>query len=369
MEKHSNEVDPPSSTPLHNSDTMKRTNEKFTKLLSQLQEVTSNLDTKFSNVLIVNKQEIIDNYKSTVAAIDAVLNEYRRRIGDFNLNANSVSLANSLRSEVEYYKKECGKQARVSAELRAEILKLKSESRSLRDEMAFYERRLKIEKQKNRIIPISLNKSCDSNATVKETVHKNIDFNDKFGSFIDILLDMKELDKKSSLEKCREYYRSFADRTSNVIRSLKLQMEKEKKIAQRFRGTQTFSQAAKGELELLFLDCVEGAKKRLAAKKKPKKIEDIAISLSDSDKASILEEFIGNEKVIQALASIAFKPNCKAIFTGPERDLFEFFKQKYSPSAISSIASTTNAFPSIKKKRFLRSNKHSIGHSLADSIY
>eukprot|EP01022_Parablepharisma_sp_SALTPOND_P018657 TRINITY_DN3081_c2_g1_i1.p1 TRINITY_DN3081_c2_g1~~TRINITY_DN3081_c2_g1_i1.p1 ORF type:complete len:771 (+),score=47.91 TRINITY_DN3081_c2_g1_i1:288-2600(+) len=321
---------------------------KIGNLYEQLQDVVSDLEIKIGCTIKREEKEIIEAYKEKLANIQEVLDTYKRKVEYQEVKLQKDEMIGALKDQLEHYKREHAAIAKTSLELRNEMHKLKLLNESLENEKRFYEKKFKETKKKNKALRMALNKLSATEVKIdtpvpKELPRKSLPFNDKFDIFIGWLLNAKDMDKDGALEKCREYYQNFSQRTEEVIASLRQQLAIERKAMQKLRAAQTDSQLAKTELEQLFCECVEEMKRKLGRKKLDVRNEIKGEStgssprLSSSDKALIIEQFMTNEKLLRALYTTVFQSSYKVnenLIVPPQKIIFSEFnhKRKYIPA-------------------------------------
>ena len=340
---------------------IKKTYDKIGVFYKQLQDTVSYLDSKIGDILGQNEIEIMKSYKNTLENIDQLLNDYKKKSMEYENCKKKDEIIRSLKSELEFYKNEYSQLAKTSMKLRNEILQLTSENKTLNSETMFYGKRLKDIKRENKVLNASITKLSELNVNLpeKKEVSQINPYNVKFDNFIDSLLEDQYLDKKSCLEKCREYYCIMSLRMDNIVANLKQQMESERKLFQRFKGSQALSQASKGELQNLFLECVENAKKRLSRSNYDKRKTCMKERINDKEKSLIMDEFISNDKVANALYTTIFKPQ-NNLFGSMPVDILNnnkpkrFLSKQPSPSL---FATNGFKFMGVKKTRFGRTTE------------
>jgi len=289
--------------------------DKIDGVYEEIHDTISALEAKILAIIKSEEKDFMESYEQMVKNVRKVIEEYKKRADSKECKYRNEAIINSLVKEIREHKENNMNLVRTCAELRADVTQLQSLNNSLTKEKEFYEKRLKEIKRENKGLRMALNKVTTLEAKLnvpvkKNTYHKPPELANKSIDFAQELLEIAKLEKEEGMERGQELYKRFFQRSEEVIAGLRQQLKAEKKNIQKLRALQTISQSAKNELEELFCECVEEEKKKIA-KQKLEVRKDEAIQLKSHNKASIIEEFLTNKKLLQHIFVAVFKSTNK----------------------------------------------------------
>jgi len=318
--------------------------QKISEIYEQLQSISLNLQSRIGFVIQKEQAEFFEKYNIMLRNLKTELDEYKKKVEENDAKLQKDATIKILNKELEYYKEETAKNAKNNLVLRQEINKLISDNKSLENEIMFCEKRLKDTKRKNKALRMALNrfanenensqeidtsKISESNAENKQKKENCIDFNLRFDSFIE---SIEKYGKDEIILYCKTYFNQYSKRSDEIINMLKSQINLERKAVLKLRASQVDTRLNNNELLQIFTDCIEEAKKYFQKPKNSPRVHHISNftpiqigvqtdldlenkteskspKLCSSEKLKIVEQFLNNEKLLQALYKTVFDTN------------------------------------------------------------
>lgn len=308
---------------------------KISELHDELQGIVDSLDSKIDAVIEREEKEFLTAYKAHLMKIQDELNLYRNRINGKELELKRNSLLVSLQQSLDFFKKETLRLASVVDSQKAEIEKRDAEIELLKKDRQFLESQVKKAKRENKAIQLVMQKSTEAGeramtspfsgvpteqdlgtaAMLRPETDARVNYQSKFDAFVRCLRFLN-CGRDQVLDHCQKYYQEMALRHEELTANLHLQLEHERKISQKLRAAQVESAGSRAELEQIFYECVEEARKdvinrRMNQTKQANLTQTSFLGkerdgLHSTDKVKVMEKFMRNDKLLRALYETVF---------------------------------------------------------------
>ena len=292
---------------------------KIDDVYNKVQNTIDDLEEKISSALNNDQQDFVHTYENMLKKVRKIIEEYKKKAETLEENMKNNNIVNSLITELKQHKKSNLELVQTCVELRGEIAKLKSEKKSMMNDMNFCEKRFKNIKRENKELRMQANRISSSEFKV-ELPQKKMDSFGSLGlgnksiSFTDEILEISKLEKEEGLERAKELHKKYIQRSEEIIVNLRQQLDTERKAIQKFKALQVSMQTSKSELEQFFCECVEEEKKKIIKSKRDN-------TFKSNNKTAILEEFLFNKKILYHIFATIFKSTNKlnkGLLGGPQ---------------------------------------------------
>ena len=297
---------------------------KIDDVYNKIQNTIDDLEEKISSALNNDQQDFVHTYENMLKKVKEIIEEYKKKAETLEENMKNNNIVNSLITELKQHKKSNLELVQTCVELRGEIAKLKSEKKSMMNDMNFCEKRFKNIKRENKELRMQANRISSSEFKV-ELPQKKMDSFGSLGlgnkslSFTDEILEISKLEKEEGLERVKELHKKYIQRREEIILNLRQQLDMERKAIQKFKALQVSMQTSKSELEQYFCECVEAEKKKIIKSKRDN-------TFKSNNKTAILEEFLFNKKILYHIFATIFKSTNKlnkGLLGGPQNLIYQ----------------------------------------------
>ncbi len=341
---------------------------KIGELHSQLQDIINSLETRIDAAVQKEETEFLAAYKSHLVKIQNELDLYKSKMDSqqYELKHDAVLIA--LQQSLAFFKEEAARLAGVADAQRKELDQRAAEIDILRKDKTFLESQVRKAQRENKALKLMLQRNgseliitplpCKAEGSAEQEEKTNastvVGYNEKLEVFLQCLRFL-DCGRDQILDHCRSYFQSTIKKHEELETSLRQQLEKERKAGQRLRNAQTESLCVRSDLERLFCECVEEARhdvfNRRMSQTKGFAKEDCSVSgtLRGSDKVRVMERFLKNERLLQALYGTVFSPASKVVPT------ISSIAKKALNSTLPSVSSLQSPQPQNQQQRQGRS--------------
>lgn len=273
--------------------------EIINNLYNELNNYVMKLDKKVGGVLKQHEMECLKNYKDKMYAIQKEIRQLRDKA---NEEENSKRKENKIK-ELEEHRNKLKERAeeldRLCKEQKRSLDKWKMRAEEMLDDKKFYEEQLEEAKKQQETLKLQLRNLGDGRQEETEKIFENSPpASHKASIFV------------TSNSPNPNYFSQVSHRLKETIGHMYSQLEAERKNLRSLKNAKTNYLLEKGELEDLFLLCVEDVKREIFARKmkasrsvtKGKKVteKDRQVEFSEFkeiDKRKVMEVFLNSEKV------------------------------------------------------------------------
>lgn len=277
-----------------NNPSLVHTHQKISDMHNQLQGIVTSLVSRIGVAMEKEGKEILSAYKTHLLNIQTELTSCKKKLDLQEQKIKQDGLKETIKEELEYYKKEYLIVNKTMESQRQNIQQLKEQLSFLEEEKKFLENqvkkskkesltyKLKVSKYKdkwNKIVTnqeASFSKNPDKSQTFDEKEQLSTSINEastsknlQIPSLDNFIKQLKaqNVGKDLLFDQFEKYIQSQAIKYNEIIGNLQQQLNHERKIAYKMRTQQTKSVASRSELEQLFCDCAEETRIRLFKKK------------------------------------------------------------------------------------------------------
>ncbi|CAG9324517.1 unnamed protein product [Blepharisma stoltei] len=305
-------------------------------LYSDLNSCVMSLDQKVGGVLKKHELEFLNEYKERMYRIQKEMRILKEKANEAESQRRKVEKIQSLEKERDMLREKAEKLDRLCKEQKESVDTWKNKAEEMEDDRRFLEEQiiaarkqnqhlqeqLKLVEEHNHVNSLAPDPSLEENNTgqTTESVENQIWVSSEQSEFGKSAISSLAL-KKSQLQlnqtslspsKQADYFQQVQTRFKQIVSHLQNQLEVERKTLKNLRGAKTNFILEKGELEDIFLQCVEDGKKEILARKlkasryQPKnkkkstldRERDITLDeFKDIDKRKVMELFLSSEKV------------------------------------------------------------------------
>jgi chromosome segregation ATPase len=263
-------------------------------LYNELNSYVMKLDRRVGEVLKKHEKDCLDNYRSKMYAIQKEMRLLKDRANEEENNKRKAQKIKELELQRNKLKDKAEALDKVCKEQKRSLDTWKIRAEEMIDDKKFYEEQLEAAKKQQEVLREQL-KNIENNPEPQQNSVENPSFN-----------KVQALNTSSS----NNYFNQVSNRLKETIGHLYSQLEIERKNLRGLKNAKTNYLLEKGELEDLFLVCVEDVKREIFARKmkatrvvgKMKKITEKERNVDFSefkeiDKRKVMENFLNSEKV------------------------------------------------------------------------
>lgn len=265
-------------------------------LYNELNSYVMKLDKRVGEVLKKHEKDCLDNYRSKMYAIQKEMRLLKERANEEENNKRKVQKIKELELQRNRLKEKAEALDKVCKEQKRSLDTWKMRAEEIVDDRRFYEEQLEAARKQQEVLKEQL-KNIEASPVIDEN-HQ------------DLTQSVSKIQPLNSSSTGNAYFTQVSNRLKETIGHLYSQLEIERKTLRSLKNAKTNYLLEKGELEDLFLVCVEDVKREIFARKmkatrvigKSKKVseKDRNIEFSEFkeiDKRKVMENFLNSEKV------------------------------------------------------------------------
>ena len=272
--------------------------EVINNLYNELNSYVMKLDKRVGDVLKKHEKDCLDNYRTKMYSIQKEMRLLKDQANEEENNKRKQQKIKELELQRNSLKEKAENLDKVCKEQKRSLDSWKARAEEMSDDKKFYEEQLEAAKKQEEALKEQLS-----------TLEKNKDLEVEESNF-EPIQSVSKIQNLSTSVSNPNYYTQASNRLKETIGHMYSQLEVERKNLRALKNAKTNYLLEKGELEDMFLMCIEDVKREIFARKmkatryasKGKKVteKDRTIEFSEFkeiDKRKVMENFLNSEKV------------------------------------------------------------------------
>lgn len=316
--------------------------EVINNLYNELNSYVMKLDKRVGDVLKKHEKDCLDNYRSKMYSIQKEMRLLKDRANEEENDKRKEQKIKELEQQRNTLKEKAENLDKICKEQKRSLDSWKARSEEIADDKKFYEEQLEAAK-----------KQQESLKQQRSSLEKNRNAEMDESNF-EPLQSVSKIQNLNTSASNANYYAQASNRLKETIGHMYSQLEMERKNLRALKNAKTNYLLEKGELEDLFLVCIEDVKREIYARKmkasrygsKGKKVteKDRTVEFSEFkeiDKRKVMENFLNSEKVRRFLYEKMFEKKIEDQIT-LEKSSAKKSHRSLNKSRSSSKPSTSN---------------------------
>mmetsp|Transcript_17305 Transcript_17305/g.31176 ORF Transcript_17305/g.31176 Transcript_17305/m.31176 type:complete len:367 (+) Transcript_17305:3808-4908(+) len=276
-------------------------------LASQLDNCVTSLDSRVSEVLRKHEAGFLEDYKAAMYQLQKELKDLKEKANETEIERKKERQIQELTAKRSQFQEEAVELDRACKNLTKEVEEWQQKAESMEEDRDFLLDHIAAAKRQNKRLKQEF-----------EGLHMNEGSVELKDSMNQSMIPSKS--ESPTMESPSNYFKQIESRYTETAAHLRKQLENEEKILRDLQRGRVDYNLDKGEIEDIFMECIEEVKKEIAARKAKtvqfthrsplrKRLEDQEVKLeqfTDADKRKVIELLVSKEDVLAFLYSKLF---------------------------------------------------------------